>query len=139
MFDSRVEVDPKVKDRWGIPVARLSGTRHPHTLEIASYIAEQGGGVAEGGGRHPDLEEDPGPGPERRPAPGGHLPHGQRSQDFGGGPLLPVHDIDNLYVIDGSVHVTNGGFNPVLTIMANRLPSRPTHRERSWKGTKVRS
>ena len=30
-----------------------------------------------------------------------------------------VHDVDNLYVIDGSVHVTNGGFNPVLTIMAN--------------------
>jgi choline dehydrogenase-like flavoprotein len=29
-----------------------------------------------------------------------------------------VHDHDNLYVIDGSVHVTNGGFNPVLTIMA---------------------
>jgi choline dehydrogenase-like flavoprotein len=29
-----------------------------------------------------------------------------------------VHDQDNLYVIDGSVHVTNGGFNPVLTIMA---------------------
>ena len=29
-----------------------------------------------------------------------------------------VHDVDNVYVIDGSVHVTNGGFNPVLTIMA---------------------
>ena len=29
-----------------------------------------------------------------------------------------VHDVDNLFVIDGSVHVTNGGFNPVLTIMA---------------------
>ena len=30
-----------------------------------------------------------------------------------------VHDVDNVYVIDGSVHVTNGGFNPALTIMAN--------------------
>jgi hypothetical protein len=29
-----------------------------------------------------------------------------------------VHDIANLFVVDGSVHVTNGGFNPVLTIMA---------------------
>jgi choline dehydrogenase-like flavoprotein len=29
-----------------------------------------------------------------------------------------VHDVDNVFVIDGSVHVTNGGFNPVLTIMA---------------------
>ena len=25
---------------------------------------------------------------------------------------------DNLYLADGSVHPTNGGFNPVLTIMA---------------------
>jgi choline dehydrogenase-like flavoprotein len=29
-----------------------------------------------------------------------------------------IHDVDNVYVIDGSVHVTNGGFNPALTIMA---------------------
>lgn len=29
-----------------------------------------------------------------------------------------VHDLDNLYIADGSVLVTNGGFNPVLTIMA---------------------
>jgi choline dehydrogenase-like flavoprotein len=33
-------------------------------------------------------------------------------------PHCRVHDFDNLYVVDGSVHVTNGGFNPVLTIMA---------------------
>jgi choline dehydrogenase-like flavoprotein len=29
-----------------------------------------------------------------------------------------VHGHDNLYLGDGSVHVTNGGFNPFLTIMA---------------------
>jgi len=29
-----------------------------------------------------------------------------------------VHGHDNLFVADGSLHVTNGGFNPVLTIMA---------------------
>jgi choline dehydrogenase-like flavoprotein len=25
---------------------------------------------------------------------------------------------DNLHIVDGSLHVTNGGVNPVLTIMA---------------------
>ena len=29
-----------------------------------------------------------------------------------------VHGHANLYVMDGSIHVTNGGFNPVLTIMS---------------------
>lgn len=29
-----------------------------------------------------------------------------------------VHGHDNLFVCDGSLHVTNGGFNPALTIMA---------------------
>ncbi|HRJ20880.1 MAG TPA: GMC family oxidoreductase, partial [Bryobacteraceae bacterium] len=29
-----------------------------------------------------------------------------------------VHESENVYVADASVHVTNGGFNPVLTIMA---------------------
>ena len=29
-----------------------------------------------------------------------------------------IHDLDNVYVVDGSVHVNNGGFNPSLTIQA---------------------
>lgn len=34
-------------------------------------------------------------------------------------PLGRVWGHDNLHVVDGSVHVTNGGVNPVLTILAN--------------------
>jgi len=30
-----------------------------------------------------------------------------------------VHDVSNVYVADASVHVNNGGFNPVLTLLAN--------------------
>ena len=29
-----------------------------------------------------------------------------------------VHEVDNLYVADASLHVSNGGFNPALTVMA---------------------
>ena len=32
-----------------------------------------------------------------------------------------VHELDNLYVADGSVFVSAGGFNPTLTIMALSL------------------
>ena len=33
-------------------------------------------------------------------------------------PRCRVHDVHNVFVIDASVHVTNGGFNPALTILA---------------------
>src|SRR5262249_7234493 len=32
-----------------------------------------------------------------------------------------MHDLDNIYVADGSVFVSSGGFNPTLTIMALSL------------------
>ena len=44
-----------------------------------------------------------------------------------------VHDIDNLFVVDGSVHVTNGGFNPVLTIMAIAYHA-SDYIVKTWKG-----
>jgi paromamine 6'-oxidase/6'''-hydroxyneomycin C oxidase/2'-deamino-2'-hydroxyparomamine 6'-oxidase len=32
-----------------------------------------------------------------------------------------IHDLDNVYLADGSVFVSAGGFNPTLTIMALSL------------------
>jgi choline dehydrogenase-like flavoprotein len=49
-----------------------------------------------------------------------------------------IHDVDNLFVIDSSVHVTNGGFNPVLTIMAIAYFASDAL-VRNWKGTGFRS
>jgi choline dehydrogenase-like flavoprotein len=49
-----------------------------------------------------------------------------------------IHDVDNVFVIDGSVHVTNGGFNPVLTIMAIAYMASDALL-RNWKGTSYRS
>ena len=39
VFTARVQLDPKVRDKWGIPVARMSGERHAHTLEISAVMA----------------------------------------------------------------------------------------------------
>ena len=41
MFESRVEVDPSLTDHWGIPVAKISGSRHPHDLELSQFIASK--------------------------------------------------------------------------------------------------
>jgi choline dehydrogenase-like flavoprotein len=49
-----------------------------------------------------------------------------------------THDVENVFVADGSVHVTNGGFNPVLTIMANAYRV-SGHIVKTWKGNGFRS
>ena len=47
LFDSRVQVDPKVKDYWGIPVARLSGGQaSAHHSKSRSFMAGKARGVA---------------------------------------------------------------------------------------------
>ncbi len=40
-----------------------------------------------------------------------------------------LHDVDNVYVVDGSVHVTNEGFNPSLTISGGCVSGVRIYRE----------
>jgi choline dehydrogenase-like flavoprotein len=49
-----------------------------------------------------------------------------------------VHEVDNLFVIDGSVNVTNGTFNPALTIMAVAYYA-SANLLKNWKATRFRS
>ena len=49
------------------------------------------------------------------------MPHERRPGDGVVDPSGRVHGHDNLFIADGSVHVTNGGFNPTLTILALAL------------------
>jgi choline dehydrogenase-like flavoprotein len=48
-----------------------------------------------------------------------------------------LHDVDNVFVIDASVHVNNGGFNPVLTIMAIAYYA-SDYIKRTWRGGGLR-
>ena len=119
VFDSRVRVDPEVKDHWGIPVARLSGRRHPHDVEIAEFICDKAAQLLMAAGAHDIWTWKPGLG---GPSGGQHQAGTCR---MGNDPKSSVtnrygqlHEIDNLFVADGSLNVTNGGFNPALTIMA---------------------
>jgi choline dehydrogenase-like flavoprotein len=119
VFDARVQVDPAVRDFWGIPVARLSGHRHPSDIITAKYVAEKAERWLKEAGAIQTWPRLPG-----RELSGGQ--HQAGTCRMGNDPQTSVvdrncrvHDVDNLFVADGSVHVTNGGFNPVLTIMAN--------------------
>jgi choline dehydrogenase-like flavoprotein len=49
-----------------------------------------------------------------------------------------IHDVPNVFIADGSVHVTNGGYNPALTIMAVAYWE-SAYIIKTWKGTRFRS
>lgn len=138
-FEARVSVDPSVKDFWGIPVVRLSGSRHKMDKigcqfmsdraseilkEAGAYSVWQqiGGGAGLSGGQH-----------QAGTARMGNDPKTSVTNKYG-----QVHDIDNLFVADGSLHVNNGGFNPALTIMALGFYV-GGYIAKKWNGSKFKS
>jgi choline dehydrogenase-like flavoprotein len=132
--ESRVEVDAKVKDFWGLPVARLSGGKHPKTMETAAAMAEKAEAWLKAAGAIRTWKKLPGKGTSGGQHQAGTCRMGDDPRTSVVDKYCRVHDHDNLYVIDGSVHVTNGGFNPVLTIMATAYYAA----ERIVKGQKGR-
>jgi choline dehydrogenase-like flavoprotein len=138
ILESRVQVDPKVKDYWGIPVARLSGGRHPHSIEVGRFMAGKAEEWLKASGAIETWRRQP-----PRGLSGGQ--HQAGTCRMGNDPKTSVvdkhcriHDVDNVYVIDGSVHVTNGGFNPALTIMAVAYYA-SDNLLKTWKNTRGRS
>lgn len=116
--DGRITVDAHVRDRYGIPVVHLSGTTHPETLRTARFMGERAkewlhaSGAVKVWGDEPRLKLSGG----QHQA--GTCRMGDDPQSSVVDRWSKVHGHDNLFIADGSVHVTNGGFNPVLTIMA---------------------
>jgi choline dehydrogenase-like flavoprotein len=139
MADARVTLDPAVRDKWGMPVARISGNVHPQTYEIglvqahraeawlkeaeaASTVISAGVPTTVSAGQHQ----------------AGTCRMGNDPQGSVVNRNCQLHDVDNVFVIDSSVHVTNGGFNPALTIMAIAYFASEAL-VRNWKGAGLRS
>lgn len=106
-------------DANGVPVARLEGTQHPEDVRTAAVLADRAQEwLVEAGAartwrfepRRPALSADQHQAGTARMSDSHHHgvtdPHGR------------VWGTERVYVADASVHVTNGGANPVLTIMA---------------------
>jgi len=139
MADARVTLDPSVKDKWGMPVARISGNVHPHTFNIGEVQAQRAEAWLKEAGAVSTYRS------AGRPAMVSAGQHQAGTCRMGGDPKTSVvdrdcriHDVDNVFVIDSSVHVTNGGFNPALTVMAVAYHASASL-VRNWKGTGFRS
>lgn len=124
---NRVDLDPKVRDWRGLPVARI--TYSPGNYELAAqefyrpWVAEI---LRKSGAAHvtavADAESD------KTPVAGSPVPttaHIMGGMRMGSDPRTSVtdghgryHYADNLFVADGSVFPSAGGHNPTLTLMA---------------------
>ncbi len=115
---ARVELARDLRDSRGRAVARLSGTVHVETVRTCRYMRDRAVEWLEAAGARQIW------GPEPVLAMSGHQHQAgtarmsARAEDGVTDPWGRVWGHDNLFVADGAVHVTNGGYNPVLTIMA---------------------
>src|SRR5579885_2855566 len=143
-----VELDPEVKDHWGIPVLKIHFTHSENDYKLVADFQEKaeelfrkaGGEIMPGMARGGPAGFPGGPGsPESRPARGGNP---ARSAEGGRRPLggsihevgtarmsanpkdgvlnsfCQTHDIPNLYVFGGNAFPSTGDKHPTLTMMA---------------------
>ena len=115
---SRVTADPQVRDRYGMPVARIRGRSHPASVEAADFIVQ----------RCAEWIREVGGVELLKISFGGGVPateHCAGTVRIGDDPGLSacdangrLHGTINVYVADASLHPTNGSVNPALTAMA---------------------
>jgi choline dehydrogenase-like flavoprotein len=118
---SYAELDPQVKDKWGIPVVRWHWKWSEHELRMADHaektftaiITAMGGTVRNTPTTRNGL------------MPGGKIIHEVGGAMMGANPRDSVvnswnqsWDVKNLFLVDGSPFPSNADKNPTLTIMA---------------------
>jgi len=118
-----VDIDPKVKDRFGIPVLRFHWQWGDYEQRQAVHMQETFGALAEamGGRMQTPIVRDP----VKAVSPGGYMIHEVGGTMMGADARSSVTnrwsqtwDVPNLFVADGGVFPYNADKNPTLTIMA---------------------
>ena len=121
--DSFCEIDPGIKDRWGIPTLRFHWKWSDHETRQAAHMHKTFGEIVEAmGGRVIGKVETDG---RKAIAPGGLIIHEVGGALMGTDPKSSVvnqwgqtWDVKNLFLTDGASFPSNADKNPTLTIMA---------------------
>jgi choline dehydrogenase-like flavoprotein len=120
---SYCDIDPAVKDKWGIPVLRFHWQWSAHETRQAAHMQKTFAAIVEAmGGRVQDGAITDG---ARAIRPGGSIIHEVGGAIMGSNPANSVTnewgrawDVNNLFITDGAVFASNADKNPTLTIMA---------------------
>ncbi len=125
-----MELDPEVRDRWGLPVARIHLARPQHHVVAGSWVLERAFEIFEDLGATELQATDLG-------GTSSYLVQGTcRAGDDPGNSVLNgycrAHEVPNLFVVDGAFMPTSGGSPPTLTIVANSFRT-ADHIVELWK------
>ena len=112
-----ISLDENVKDKWGMPVAKVRIGSHKHDLRIGELLAVQAEELLKEMGAR-EISSSISPAPPQNLQAGGCR--------FGDDPATSVlnrdcraHEVENLYVSDGSFMPTGGSVPFTWTIYAN--------------------
>lgn len=112
-----VDLDPDVKDDWGLPAMRITSTSHPDDIKCMEFFRQKSIEILEAAGAKRVWA---GPVSDSR---GGA--HNRGTCRMGNDPKTSVvdkyhraHDVPNLFIVDGSNLVTGGRNHPTMTIQA---------------------
>ena len=120
--DSFCELDPTVKDKWGIPVLRFNWKWSEHETRQAAHMQQTFAEIIDAMGGKYRSQPQPG---NRAIHQGGNIIHEVGGTIMGADPKKSVTnqwcqtwDVKNLFVTDGGPFASNADKNPTLTIMA---------------------
>lgn len=111
---NRITVNPDVTDQWGLPVANVHFSDHPNDIAMREHAYRQGQAVYEAVGATRVMPTPPYPSTH-------NMGTNRMSADPKDGVVNKwgrTHDIENLYISDGSQFTTGAAENPTLTIVA---------------------
>jgi choline dehydrogenase-like flavoprotein len=110
-------LDPDVKDAWGLPALRMTYRDHPDDLKLATWMKDRAMEILDAAGAktkwHAPIQEQQ------------FAVHLLGTCRMGNDPKTSVinsdhrtHDVQNLFICDGSSLVTSGRGQPTMTIEA---------------------
>ncbi len=115
--DSFVKLDPEIKDKYGMPVARARFGFHGQNLQVGWYLAAKGGEILKKMGADNVVNFAVGSPPTNLVA--GTCRFGDDPETSVLNKNCQAHDVENLYVTDGSFMPNAGSAPFTWTIYAN--------------------
>lgn len=112
-----VDLDPEVKDAWGLPAMRITSTSHENDFKAMRFFIDKSVEILQAAGATQvwaDTVSDSRGGAHSR----GTARMGNDAKSSVVNKYHRAHDVPNLFVVDGSSFVTGGRNHPTMTISA---------------------